>query len=95
MPPGPTEPFAIISHSFAARGAVQSCLGAEEAIDNVRGPTPHASRVNGIVSVEVIPWRFTYLCWNIPGIGRSESRRLESQPSSSENAVALRTSPYY
>jgi hypothetical protein len=29
---------------------------------------PHASRVNGIVPVVMIPWRFTYLCWNIPKI---------------------------
>jgi hypothetical protein len=26
----------------------------------------NASRVNGTVSVAAIPWRFTYLCWNIP-----------------------------
>src|SRR5260370_24240139 len=41
-----TEPFAIasnsISRSFAARGAVQSCSDAEDAMDNVRGLTPHA-----------------------------------------------------
>ena len=57
-----TEPFAIarisISRSFAARGAVQSCSGAEDAIYNVRGLTPHASRVNGIASVVMIPVAF-------------------------------------
>jgi hypothetical protein len=57
MPPGPTKPFARATNSisyFAARGAVQSCSGAEDAIDNVRGPTPYASCVNGIVSVVMI-----------------------------------------
>jgi hypothetical protein len=65
-----TEPFAMasnrISRSFAARGAVQSYSGMEDAIDNVMALTPHASRANGSVSVATIPWRFTYLCWNIP-----------------------------
>ena len=57
-----------ISHSFAARGAVPSCSGPQDAIDNVRSLTPHASRVNGIVSEVMIPWRFTYLSWNITTI---------------------------
>src|SRR5260370_1137602 len=35
-------------------------------MDDIKGLTPHASRVNGTVSVATIPWRFTYLCWNIP-----------------------------
>jgi hypothetical protein len=34
-------------------------------MDDIKGLTPHASRVNGTVSVVMIPWRFTYLCWNI------------------------------
>jgi hypothetical protein len=29
------------------RGAVQSCYGVEEAIDDVMGLRPHTSRVNG------------------------------------------------
>jgi hypothetical protein len=74
-----TEPFATawnrISGAFAApRGAVQSRSGAEDAIDNVRGPTPHASRANGVLSVMMIPWRFTYLCWNIPYSRESRGR---------------------
>jgi hypothetical protein len=48
------EPRIVSSRSFAARGPVQSCSGAEDAIDNVRGPTPYASCVNGIVSVVMI-----------------------------------------
>jgi hypothetical protein len=35
-------------------------------MDDIKGLTPHASRVNGTVPVATIPWRFTYLCWNIP-----------------------------
>ena len=35
-------------------------------MDDIKGLAPHASRVNGTVSVATIPWRFTYLCWNIP-----------------------------
>ena len=89
MPPGPTKPFARATNSisyFAARGAVQSCSGAEEdAIDNVRGPTPHASRVNWIVSVVMIPWRFTYLCWNIPSDQRRDFRiRIAKLPCASQ-----------
>jgi hypothetical protein len=68
-----TEPFAMasnrISRSFAAPGAAQSRSGVEDAIDNVMGVTPHASRVNGTVSVATIPWRFTYFCWNMPYVG--------------------------
>jgi Tn3 transposase DDE domain len=37
-------------------------------MDDIKGLTPHASRVNETVSVATIPWRFTYLCWNIPMI---------------------------
>jgi hypothetical protein len=39
-------------------------------MEDIRGLTSHASRVNGTVSVAAIPWRFTYLCWNIPKIGK-------------------------
>jgi hypothetical protein len=48
MPPGPTGQFAratnSISYSFAARGAVQSCSGAEDAIDNWLVGTPQCRR---------------------------------------------------
>jgi plasmid maintenance system killer protein len=39
-----------------------------DAMEDIRGLTSHASRVNGTVSVAAIPRRFTYLCWNIPQI---------------------------
>src|SRR5258708_8592468 len=39
-------------------------------MDDIKGLTPHASRVNGTVPVATIPWRFTYLCWNIPKLER-------------------------
>src|SRR5260370_15100389 len=45
-------------------------------MDGIKGLTPHASRVNGIVSVATIPWRFTYLCWNIPRNGMKTGERL-------------------
>ena len=37
-------------------------------MDDIKCLTPHASRVNGTVSLATIPWRFTYLCWNIPRV---------------------------
>jgi RimJ/RimL family protein N-acetyltransferase len=40
----------------------------QDAMDDIKGLTPHASRVNGTVPVATIPWRFTYLCWNIPKV---------------------------
>src|SRR5260370_13217459 len=65
-----TEPFAIawnrISPAFAApRRSVQRCYCVADAMDDIRGLTSHASRVNWTMSVATIPWRFTYLCWNI------------------------------
>jgi hypothetical protein len=43
-------------------------------MDDIKGLTPHASRVNGTVPVATIPWRFTYLCWNIPKIRQALSQ---------------------
>jgi hypothetical protein len=37
-------------------------------MDDIKGLTPHASRVNGTVPVATIPWRYTYLGWNIPDL---------------------------
>ena len=52
-------------------------------MDDIKGLTPHASRVNGTVPVATIPWRFTYLCWNIPNVF------LEAAPCFRSNALLL------
>jgi len=47
---------------------------------------PHASRVNGTVSVATIPWRFTYLCWNMPKYPEFElSNDWATKPSSAKD----------
>ena len=43
---------------------------------NIKGLTPHPSRPNGTASVATIPWRFTYLCWNIPHMDDSTRQYL-------------------
>ena len=70
-----TEPFAMawdrISRAFAAPRRCPALLRrAKDAVGDIKGLTPHDSRVNETVSVATIPWRFTYLCWNIPIIWR-------------------------
>jgi hypothetical protein len=55
-------------------GRLPRCSGAVDAIDDIRDLTHHASRVNGTVSGAISPWRFTYLCWNIPNLVDSASR---------------------
>ena len=54
-------------------------------MDDIRGLTSHASRVNGTVSVAAIPWRFTYLCWSIP----IEEEPLSLKAAESENCDPL------
>src|SRR6202035_4564962 len=66
-----SEPFAMarnrISRALAAPRRCPAVLRCRRMPRTIfKGLTPHASRVNGPVSVEAIPWRFTYLCWNIP-----------------------------
>ena len=60
---------------------------------DIKGLTPHDSRVNETVSVATIPWRFAYLCWNIPEMGATastEARRRKSFPSSPSAWMLLR-----
>ena len=45
-------------------------------MDDIKGLTPHASRVNGTVPVATIPWRFTYLCWKSPFLVGREAGTL-------------------
>ena len=67
-----TEPFAMvwnrISRAFAAPSRCPALLLRRRCHGRYKGLTPHASRVNGTVPVATIPWRFTYLCWNIPSL---------------------------
>src|ERR1700719_2761415 len=54
---------------------------------------PHASGENGTVSVATIPWRFTYLCWNIPIMpmlleGRSPRLLLDEGETAVETIIA-------
>jgi hypothetical protein len=67
----------------------------------VRGLTPQASRVNGIVSEVMISWRFTYLCWNIPNLlppihssfASVRSFKIESQGTGRETPEITPLSP--
>jgi hypothetical protein len=59
-------------------------------MEDIRGLTSHASRVNGTVSVAAIPWRFTYLCWNIPRVASTGKPEVET-PTASRALVAGNT----
>jgi hypothetical protein len=59
-------------------------------MDDIKGLTPHASRVNGTVPVATIPWRFTYLCWNIPIEAENRCTRSRARTSCAWRSEAPR-----